>query len=225
MSYRCKYGLYHHKPVTNDMPSSNNGWIYTAYAKRLGLKVPSADDLGILAIKSMNNTQEGFWTNRLPDMQDPVISHDEILGMLSLGVISDRHLELRNWSMTTVSDSKYSIIEQIKGLWSLRGQHRTYVHRHPVEAAYPIVFKLGPHIRYYAKKLNGKRPSILEWAAFNAGIFLDLVQPSAWASTHNLSTLMLEDLESKFWIKFYNKKKNYDDYFQDGHVFREKLNE
>jgi hypothetical protein len=223
MTYRDRYGLYHHKPSINGGSSSNNGWIYTAYAKRLGLDVPPTEVLAGLKDSCMIGTQDGFWINRLPLMQDPVISHDELIGMISLGVLDSYELSQRNWSMTTVGSEEYSLIEQLKGVLSLRGQHRTYVHRNPVEAAYPIVFRILPHIRYYAKKMSEEKPSILEWLAFNASIFLDLVQPSAWASTHNLATLMLEDLDSWFWIRFYDKKKNYDDYFEEGHIFREEL--
>ena len=224
MNYVDRYGLYHHKPSINGESPSNNGWIYTAYAKKLGLGVSPVEALWEFRVSCMVGTQDGFWVNRLPLKQDPVISHDEIIGMISLGVLGAYELSQRNWSMTTVGSEEYPLIEQLKAVLSLRGQHRTYVHRHPVEAAYPIVFKILPHIRYYAKKVSGEQnASILEWLAFNASIFLDLVQPSAWASTHNLATLMLEDLDSKFWIRFYDKKKNYDDYFEDGHIFREEL--
>ena len=220
-TYRCKYGLYHDKPTINNEPSSNNGWIYTAYASNLGLEVPEYIELLQLRHDSMVDPKEGFWINRLPGLIDPPISHDEIVGMISLGVLDADELKSRNWSMTTVSSDEYSLLSQLKAVWSLRGQHRNYVHYEAVLEAYPIVFRILPHLRYYSKKLNGKRPTILEWFAFNTSILLDLLQPSAWASTHNLSTLMLEDLDSWFWIRFYDKKENYMDYFRDGHPFKD----
>ena len=38
-TYTDKYGRYHDKPTDGVNPSSNNGWIYTAYAKYLAPRI------------------------------------------------------------------------------------------------------------------------------------------------------------------------------------------
>jgi hypothetical protein len=223
-TYKCKYGLYHDKPVSDGEPSSDNGWIYTAYAKSLGLQVPSWEELSVLMKGCMEERNPDFWIERLPvnrrkDELDPPVSHDELIGMISLSVLPPLLLKNKGWTTTTVSSEDYTWLEQLEALWLLRGQHRTFIHKEEIREAYPIAFKLGAHIRYYAKKLHGKKTTMFEALAFHVSIVLDIFQSSAWASTHNISTLMLEDLNSKFLIKFFNKEKNYLDYFQEGHPF------
>ncbi|MFT5519629.1 MAG: hypothetical protein ACI9IA_000212 [Enterobacterales bacterium] len=214
-NYRDSLGFWH----DSDMVESQNVFIYTAYAKNLGLDIPDKFDLFRFFNGSTHNTQYGFWVNRKPNLSDPVISHDEIIGMISLGIIDSHYLEDKNWSTTTFTFRDFSIIKQLRAVWSLKGKHRTYVHREEIIEAYPIVFKLLPHIKYYAKKMTGVRTTHVEYLAFHISILLDIFQSSAWSSTHNLATLMLEDLNSKFLINFYDKKSNYLDYFKAEHDF------
>jgi len=97
MNYECDLGLYHHKPVKDGRPSSNNGWIYTAFAYEMNMPVnmPKLIDLAKECIYFSPEVLESFSLTRLPatiKANVPPISRDEIIGMISLRVLHPKEL-------------------------------------------------------------------------------------------------------------------------------------
>jgi hypothetical protein len=80
--YFDKWGRIHDKPCVNNEPSSNNGWIYTAYASRVhALQVFDQKTCDALEVCWANKT-------RHPENNTvPTLSRDEILGMIWLDCI------------------------------------------------------------------------------------------------------------------------------------------
>lgn len=209
--YKCKYGLYHDKKVINGEPSSNNGWIYTAY----GLKL-----FGEVYIESntfnecYQSTQDFMRIDRLPNKRTPPLSIDEVIGMVSLGVLNADMLEAYDWYMygDIRAYKKIRWIDSIKEAWRCRKQHRNYWWKRNNIKMAKLACKIMPWHKAYIK---GK-PNL--WFALHV-IFTAMGNNT---SAKNLCLLMCEDLNSPLKYLF-NKKKQYADYFEDGHIFRESL--
>lgn len=218
-NYICKYGLYHDKPVKDGEPSSNNGWIYTAYAKALGFPLPINIDYDSLFMDCKTEESSNFIRNRLPKKEEPPVSRDEIIGMhvmandvcFLLGNLYSWYLVKRVWE-------KYSIIQSIKALWKIRKKHRNYVWKNKVYPAYKLAFKLMPHDRYFIKSTSMHfRSNLYEWCMFQLYAFSTIVQRNI--SAKNILWLQLEMLNSIFWIRFINQPKNFKKYFPADHPF------
>jgi len=112
-NYVDQYGRYHDKPVTQSNPvSSNNGWIYTAYAKKVGLPI----DIYKLEMAA-DMCDQGYgvlW--RTPGKESPPMSRDEILGLAELGLLKPEHL--RDWNFSPYPLPKFSLVECVKQFWS-----------------------------------------------------------------------------------------------------------
>ena len=93
-TYWDSYGRLHHKPCINGVPSSNNGWMYTAYADKL-LTI-DLDRNGLIEcfnkciIKDARDNRS--FVIRSPGKDLPPMSRDEILGMAALGLLKPTHL-------------------------------------------------------------------------------------------------------------------------------------
>ena len=91
MTYIDKYGRYHHKPTDGINPSSGNGWIYTAYAVKLGLPVNKYKLNECFKLCSQNGI-----LIRNPNMETSPISRDEILGLAKLGLLKPKVIKGSN---------------------------------------------------------------------------------------------------------------------------------
>ena len=211
--YVCKYGLYHDKPCVDNEPSSNNGWIYTAYAKALGLKTGNYFYL----YNSCFSDRGNFIINRLPKKTKPPISRDEIIGMVSLKTTIDDVLWYSDFNMYRLNLKNVSYFDSLKALWIIRNEHRNYMWENKIYPAYKLAFKLMPHDVYYIKKYNRVKQSFFEWGMFQLYAFSTILQNNV--SAKNVLWLQLKDLNSIFWIKFLNQKKNFLEYFGKEHVF------
>lgn len=119
-NYIDKYGRFHHKPVTEENPiPSNNGWIYTAYAKKVGIPV-DIEKLSQCFDDCIEVGSDGLaHLNRSPGKPTPPISRDEILG---LAYIFDGPTDSyeNDWSFSPFPLPKFSLIKLVKQLWELR---------------------------------------------------------------------------------------------------------
>lgn len=217
-NYKCKYGLFHDKPCLDGEPSSNNGWIYSAYAKKLGflLDMPQLNyvaDKCIVINEQQNNSFVSLI--RLPNKHEPPMSRDEIIGMASLGFIKANHLMKANWYFRGTEPQAY-LYQQIIALYKIKDEHRNYVWQNKIIDAYPIVFKLFWHDRFYVKKMSGEAATLFEFLMFYLYMIAILLQGSA--GEKNLLWLQLSDLNS-FFRKFINVKANLQEYFGKEHLF------
>lgn len=89
-NYFDKWKRVHDKPCIGEEPKSNNGWIYTAYLKKIGYQV----DLMSLSTcfrqcKQINPETGELYLVRSPYKDYPPMSRDEILGMVYLGFLKN----------------------------------------------------------------------------------------------------------------------------------------
>ena len=213
--YVCKYGLYHDREVKNGEPSSNNGWIYTAYANRLGLDINRdqiyATQCNCFILPGLHPI---YMFSRLPGKLYPPLSRDEVLGMASLGFDV---MIYYGWYMYKM-DWKPDYIKAIKTLWRIRKEHRNNVWEQHHYEAFPLAFKLWHHDRYYINSIFPKRkPTIFQWIMFQLYVISTILQNNI--SAKNVCLLQLEDLNSRWWIRFFDKKKQYAEYFSEDHIF------
>lgn len=212
--YVCKYGLYHDKPCIDKEPRSNNGWIYSAFAHHKNIHIQfwkleqTFHDCWFYA-------KDPFIINRIPYKHTPPISRDEIIGMTSLGFDPLNS----GWSMYNEQDNP-SYLTAISGLWKIRSKHRNYFWENEMVEVYPIAMKLWWHDRHYINKMQNKSSNLFYWFMFQVYALATILQKNI--SAKNVLTLQLEDLHSKFWIRFINKKENYSIYFGKDHPFNSK---
>jgi hypothetical protein len=119
-SYWDVYGRLHHKPCVDGVPSSNNGWIYTAYADKLmtiDLNKNSLTECFSECIVKDDRDNRSFLI-RSPGKDLPPISRDEILGMAALGLLKPIHLN--GWNFSPYLLPKFNMLKLVTQLWELR---------------------------------------------------------------------------------------------------------
>lgn len=154
--YVDKWGRYHDKPCQNGESSSNNGWIYTAYAEKAGLEI----DLFTLAIcfrdcKVANGDLEnGIALIRSPKKETPPMSRDEVLGMASIGFLKQHHLN--GWNFSPYPIPKFNLFKTISQFLELRGKHRNYLWQNKLEHTYRFAFSVPLSDRHFILQKWGK---------------------------------------------------------------------
>lgn len=117
--YQDRWGRWHDKECVNGEPSSNNGWIFTAYAKKMGFEV----DRGLLmecAERSMIRRGDKIVFSRSPGKLTPPMSRDEILGMVYLGVVGFRD----SWYFGPYEYPSFNPFKTLAALWRMKKAHR-----------------------------------------------------------------------------------------------------
>lgn len=119
-NYCDEFGRLHHKPVTASNPvPSNNGWLYTAYAHKIGLTLFWEGLKRCFTLCSMTQNSFGQWILiRSPNKSNVPISRDEILGMVQLGLLKPSHLT--NWNFSPFPIPKFNLFTLLKQIWELR---------------------------------------------------------------------------------------------------------
>jgi hypothetical protein len=142
--YVDKYGRYHDKPCTNGAPSSNNGWIYSAYAEKIGLE-----------LNLDNPYMYRCWHQRTRHIDDfePPMSRDEMLGFAYLG-----NIDLGAWNFSPWALPKFNFIEFCKQLWECRNQDRNYFWKNKLTQVYHVAFITPLQDRAYYYRTFGVRP-------------------------------------------------------------------
>jgi hypothetical protein len=184
-NYIDKYGLYHHKAVINGEPSSNNGWIYTAYAQKVGCPISELDlHLCFQNCEVYSPEKAGYILNRLPGKTSVPISRDEILGMTALGVLNlETSRSFDGWNFSPYPLPPFSLIKFVKQLWELkprgfplslaypvefRWKHRNYFWQNNLDQLYRFAFSVPLQDRHFMLKKWGKfswlKPSHLFYA-------------------------------------------------------------
>lgn len=141
MSYIDKYGRIHDKPTIDGNYSSNNGFFYSAVARKLGALIP-------LDYKYATECAEK--KVRHLDRFEPPISRDEILGLVSLGAMTKR--ELPTWSFSPYELPRFNLITLIKQLLQCRNQHRNYFWQNKLTQVYHVAFSTPLQDRHFINK-------------------------------------------------------------------------
>lgn len=122
--YQDVYGRWHDKVTVEGRPSSNNGWIYTAYAKKLGFPI-NMGQMRDCARQCMIKTPDGRWVfTRSPGKKEPPMSRDEVLGLVYLGVLGFRE---GDWGFSPYGVPSFNPFKSIAALWRMRKAHRNAI--------------------------------------------------------------------------------------------------
>ena len=220
-NYQDRYTRWHDKECKNGDPSSNNGWIYTAYAKYLAPDTTNSHYI-LLCAQGCIKSYSPLIAHRLPGKPFPPMSKDEIIGLVSLGLMHNHELQNSHYNFCNIDrnfDRKLSfksVYKAIKTLWGIRKEHRNYVWQNQLVDAYPLAFKLGPEDIYYVKKMSGEKPSLLETGiAYLNGI---MTYYKGNKSARMMLWLKMEDLKHPL-LKYIPKKQWVLDYFGEKHPF------
>lgn len=168
-NYYDKYGRIHHKPCINLEPSSNNGWIYTAYAHKVGVPVDMNLVRACFAECRFEVSERHDSFNRSPGKSTPPISRDEILGMVSLNLPYTDLYRIQNWNFSPFPIPRFSALSLIKQLWQYWGEisfdqstgfkldkfsfpHRNYFWQNNLDQLYRFAFSVPVQDRYFILK-------------------------------------------------------------------------
>lgn len=215
-NYVCENGFFHDRPSVDRKPSSNNGWIYTAMSKyALKLSFDKEDFLPIFK-RCFNTKSSLYMINRLPGMDSPPISRDEIIGMASLKMPIAQILADNNFKMYKDILGEIPLIDTFKVLWKMRKEHRNHFWQNEILEAYPVAMRLFWHDRYYLKKVSGMKANILEFFMFY--LYAWAIIANGGPGEQNLLYLQLKDIGSYLTI-FIPYERNLLDYFGKEHIF------
>lgn len=224
ITYQDKWTRWHDKPCINGEPKSNNGWIYTAYGKYLDKDHLVNRDLDkrLECYKGCRKSEYPLKVDRSPNDPIPPLSKDEVIGMVSLGLMTRHELAYSHWNFCNFEEytpkklTLSSIIKAAKLLYAARKEHRNYIWENKVEDAYPLAFLLPPEDQYYVIKHYGKSPGIFRTLIFYINTILTLTGDNK--SAKMLKWLQLEDMNHPL-LRFVDKDKFVRDYFGEEHPF------
>lgn len=138
--YTDQWGRYHDKPTDGITPSSNNGWIYTAYAKKAGLPI-NYDTLLECAHECYVPEPKPHFV-RSPGVATPPISRDEILGLAYLDIINIVDDGYGAWNFSPYEFPKFSLVKLVKQLLEAKGKHRNYFWQNNLDQIYRFAFSV-----------------------------------------------------------------------------------
>lgn len=170
-NYFDKYGRLHDKPCVNGEPSSNNGWIYTAYYMKSGNYVDSMFLYNCFRqCKQVDPNTGRLYLVRSPFKDLPPMSRDEILGFAALNFLKPSHLN--GWSFSPYPIPPFSLKTLIKQVLELRGQHRNYFWKNKLDQIYRFAFSVPLSDRAFLLECFGETRS-LRYFFYKAIAFLD----------------------------------------------------
>lgn len=169
--YIDKWGRYHDKPCLNREPSSNNGWIYTAYAAKVGIQLDNIK-LSVCMSKCRIPGNPPHLI-RSPDKSLPPMSRDEILGFAALGLLQPE--DLQGWNFSPYSIPRFNLIKLAQQLWDLRpslNRHRNYFWQNGLSQIYRFAFSVPLQDRAFLLECFGETRR-LSYLFYKAIAFLD----------------------------------------------------
>lgn len=223
-SYQDSYTMWHDRVCFEGKPRSNNSFIYTAYSKYLASNTFIFDKVTSRFQKCLRN-KSPLVIDRLPNKRTPPQSKDEIIGMVSLGLLSSESLTNSHWNFCNLEyvPEKLNfrkVFNAIKIILSIRKEHRNYAWENELTEVYCLLFYLPPWDQYYVMKMCGKSPTLFQTLAFFANLFFTIVKGNR--SVRMLLWLQMSDMYPRL-AKLLPKKKWVKAYFREGHPFRENL--
>ena len=130
--YIDSMGFYHDKKSA----TSNNKFIYSAYAKKVGLLTQLTSE--------MQTELDHCFTHRVRHSFRPtsVISRDEILGMVYLDPRLADRLIMDDFNFSPYPIPKFNIITLIKQVIEVKDKHRNYFWQNGLSQIYRFAFSL-----------------------------------------------------------------------------------
>jgi hypothetical protein len=154
-NYFDKWGRIHHKPCINSEPSGNNGWIYSAYANKMGIAL----DKYKLEICFLACIRNGKFHRHPSSISSKVpMSRDEVLGAAALKLLKHKHLD--GWNFSPYSIPKFSLITTLKQLLELRNKHRNYLWQNNMNQIYRFAFSVPLQDRAFLLECWGETKSL-----------------------------------------------------------------
>jgi len=223
MTYQDKNTFWHNKPSLAGKPSSNNRFIYSAYSKYLAPNTLNMNKVLVEYVASTVSLSPVIIDRSYNDPMPP-LSKDEVIGMVSLGLLTRNELEASyynfcNIGLDKVEDRKLtfkSFFKAAKALFSIQGEHRNYFWENNVKDTYPLAFKLAPWDIYYVKKYYAAKTSILETMFFYLNIITTMRGDNK--STKMMLYLQLRDLNHPL-LSILPVEDYILDYFGEDHPF------
>jgi hypothetical protein len=215
-NYQDEYTRWHDRTK-----GSNNGWIYSAYSKYLVPNTTNHEDL-VRCYDECLRSVEPLKVDRSPFDPYPPVSKDEIIGMVSLGLLSRDTLAASHWNICNLEYTPKkltfrSFYKAAKILYKLRDEHRNYFWENEIKDTYSLAFYLPPENQYYVNKMDGTRPTIVQTIFFYINTIISLTKGDK--SVKMLMWLQLSDMDH--WLLRFTKQKKYvETYFEVGHPFR-----
>lgn len=225
VSWTDAYERWHDKPTDGEKPSSNNGYIYSAYAKNLGL-LKKYHSIADCFQKSIRNLEHVNFT-RHPDIWltdgTPPPSRDEVLGLVSLGILDASHLINNQWCFWIEGDplDRLDWFNIVLEMLKLSGKHRNEVWTGNYPHAKQLAFRLNFHDVFYVKSMNGLNTSVEEEMLWSYYVD-DMKSTDDW-SAKNICIMQMEDISLN--VTHMKKAESYTNYFQAGHPFLDFLQE
>ena len=218
-NYQDEYTRWHDRTK-----GSNNGFIYSSYSKYLAphtidqQKIRECYELCLRKLSPLK-------VDRNPHDPYPPISKDEIIGMVSLGLLSRDVLAASHWNICNLEYTPKkltfrSFYKAAKILYKLRDEHRNYFWENEIKDAYPLAFYLPPELQYYVNKMDGTRPTIIQTIFFYVNYFLTLYKGDK--SSRMIYWLICQDM-NHFLLRFIPRDKWVRNYFEPEHDFVKNL--
>ena len=166
-NYFDRWGRLHHKPCIDKYPSSNNGWIYSAYANKMGIAL----DINNLYTCFIACLKDGkFYRHPMIIESKVPMSRDEILGAASLKLLKPSNL--KNWNFSPFDIPTFNPIKLVKQLIELRGKHRNYFWQNNLDQIYRFAFSVPFQDRAFILECWGENKS-LRYLIYKAIAFID----------------------------------------------------
>jgi hypothetical protein len=237
-NYQDRFTRFHDKPTDGQNPSSNNGFIYTAYAKHV---LPDMVNLTSIAacVNKCCVDHNKFQYNRNPNDPTPPMSRDEVMGMLSIlkgnsnpfGIVMYSALKGNHWNFCNLPEYEKKpltlnrILTAADALYDIKDEHRNTVWKENIIEAYPLAFRLPPSDIYYLKKLYGDKPNMLERIHFYAETLQSVYKGDR--SGRMITWLKIKDLglEDTFLGKkvISREKQTFEEYFGKEHILSKSI--
>jgi hypothetical protein len=174
--YIDKYGLYNVEPVDQDgLPTGNDGWILTAYAKKLGVEVSLIELANTYSSLPLMYVQgvACYPAARLPEKSEPPVSRDVMLGLSYLfnpAYIDDRFApKITEWNFSPVELPKFNLLKTIASFILAQGEHRNFLWKKGLVHAYRFMFSVPLTDRAFYYRCRGKNNSsaLIRWLKYD----------------------------------------------------------
>jgi hypothetical protein len=169
ITYQDNWSRWHDKKCPDRLPSSNNGWKYTAIAIKLGFPVDheALEECFKLCKPRILENPKRLVMDRSPGKSEPPMSHDEITGMHYCKVHTQTDFNGTS-DFCPYEIPKFNPIKSIAAMWRIRPKNfilwgEPHAHRNALwnePHAYRFNFKLPLDTKYHMILESGyERPS------------------------------------------------------------------
>lgn len=168
-NYTDQWSRYHHKTTDGVNPSSGNGWIYTAYAGKVGLPTDRSNLITCWELCSIGNV-----LIRNPNSETSPFSRDELLGASYLKLLKPSNMD--GWNFSPYPLPKFSLTQFIKQaqalvivqpyykrilgvdikLYHFELAHRNFFWKNSLSQIYHLAFSVPLQDRYSILKWSGR---------------------------------------------------------------------